>query len=69
MAERPQDNTHLRGFASMDKAKRTKIARSGGVAAHQQGKAHEWTTEEAVQAGRKGGQASRGGRGKLRGGV
>lgn len=30
-----------------------------------QGNRHEWSAEEARRAGRKGGQASRGGRGKL----
>lgn len=53
-----------RGFASMDKAKQREIARKGGKAAHQQGSAHEWTPEEAREAGRKGGKISRGGRGR-----
>lgn len=44
-----------RGFASMDKAKQRDIARKGGRAAHQKGTAHEWTSEEARAAGRKGG--------------
>ena len=46
-----------RGFASMDHARRTKIASSGGIAAHKLGRAHTWTTEEARAAGRKGGRA------------
>ncbi len=46
-----------RGFASMSLAKRTAIAKSGGVKAHQLGKAHQFTREEAIQAGRKGGKA------------
>lgn len=54
-----------RGFASMDKAKQREIASKGGKAAHQKGTAHEWTSEEARTAGRKGGQISRGGRGRL----
>jgi general stress protein YciG len=41
------------------------IASKGGKAAHQKGAAHEWTSDEARNAGRKGGQVSRGGRGKL----
>ena len=47
-----------RGFASMDRAKQREIASKGGKAAHQKGTAHEWTSEEAREAGRKGGMAS-----------
>ena len=47
-----------RGFASMDRAKQREIASKGGKAAHQKGTAHEWTSEEACEAGRKGGMAS-----------
>ena len=47
-----------RGFASMDRAKQRDIASKGGKAAHQKGTAHEWTSEEARDAGRKGGLAS-----------
>jgi hypothetical protein len=47
-----------RGFASMDRAKQRDIASKGGKAAHQKGTAHEWTSEEAREAGRKGGMAS-----------
>ena len=54
-----------RGFASMDRAKQREIASKGGKAAHQKGTAHEWSREEAREAGRRGGQRSRGGRGRL----
>ena len=54
-----------RGFASMSPDKQREIASKGGRAAHQKGTAHEWTSEEARNAGRKGGQISRGGRGRL----
>jgi general stress protein YciG len=54
-----------RGFASMSPEKQREIASKGGRAAHQKGTAHEWTSDEARQAGRKGGQVSRGGRGRL----
>ena len=54
-----------RGFASMSREKQREIASKGGRAAHQKGTAHEWTSEEARNAGRKGGQISRGGRGRL----
>jgi hypothetical protein len=47
-----------RGFASMDRNKQREIASKGGKAAHQKGTAHEWTSDEAREAGRKGGMAS-----------
>jgi uncharacterized protein len=47
-----------RGFASMDRANQRDIASKGGRAAHAKGTAHEWTSEEAREAGRKGGKAS-----------
>jgi hypothetical protein len=50
-----------RGFASMDPQRQREIASEGGRAAHKQGVAHEWSSEEAREAGRKGGQNSRGG--------
>jgi len=46
-----------RGFASMDRSKQREIASKGGKAAHQKGTAHEWTSDEAREAGRKGGMA------------
>jgi general stress protein YciG len=42
----------------MDRGKQKEIASKGGKAAHQKGTAHEWTSEEARNAGRKGGLAS-----------
>jgi uncharacterized protein len=50
--------TEDRGFASMERNKQREIASKGGKAAHQKGTAHEWTSEEAREAGRKGGMAS-----------
>ena len=47
-----------RGFASMDPEKQRSIASKGGKSAHEKGRAHEWTVEEARAAGRKGGCAS-----------
>ena len=44
-----------RGFASMDERKQREIASKGGKAAHEKGTAHEFTSEEARAAGRKGG--------------
>lgn len=46
-----------RGFASMDPDKQRQIASKGGRAAHRRGTAHEFTSEEAREAGRKGGLA------------
>ena len=42
----------------MERTKQREIASKGGKAAHQKGTAHEWTSEEAREAGRKGGMAS-----------
>ena len=50
-----------RGFASMDDDKQRKIASEGGKAAHEKGTAHEFSSQEAREAGRKGGEASHGG--------
>jgi general stress protein YciG len=47
-----------RGFAAMDPAKQRLIARSGGHAAHEKKRAHEFSSEEARIAGRKGGHAA-----------
>jgi general stress protein YciG len=49
--------TSKRGFASMDAAKQREIASKGGRAAHSKGTAHEFTSDEARVAGRKGGEA------------
>ena len=64
-AKQPGERKERRGFASMSPEKQREIASKGGRAAHQKGTAHEWTSEEARSAGRKGGQISRGGRGRL----
>ena len=58
-AER-SSQTSGRGFAAMDPEYQRKIAREGGRIAHERGVAHKWTSEEAREAGRKGGQNSRG---------
>jgi uncharacterized protein len=62
---RTAERKERRGFASMTPEKQREVASKGGRAAHQKGTAHEWTSEEARSAGRKGGQISRGGRGRL----
>ncbi|MEK7556557.1 MAG: stress-induced protein [Patescibacteria group bacterium] len=59
-----------RGFGGMvqtdeGRIKQREIASKGGVAAHKKGTVHEWTADEARSAGRKGGQVSRGSRGRI----
>ena len=53
-----QDQTEgtARGFAAMDREQQRRIASSGGRAAHQRGSAHEFSPDEAREAGRKGGR-------------
>lgn len=46
-----------RGFASWDPEKLRDVSRQGGRAAHQTGQTHQYTSDEARQAGRKGGQS------------
>jgi general stress protein YciG len=46
-----------RGFASMDRSKQREIASKGGRAAHEKGTAHQFSSNEAREAGRKGGGA------------
>jgi general stress protein YciG len=48
---------HGRGFASMDADRQRAIASAGGRAAHRSGHAHEFSPEEAREAGRRGGLA------------
>jgi len=47
-----------RGFAAMDASEVRRLASKGGKAAHEQGTAHEFTSDEAKAAGRLGGMAS-----------
>jgi general stress protein YciG len=54
-AEGQMSGKSRRGFASMDPARQREIASKGGRAAHEKGTAHEWSSDEARQAGRKGG--------------
>lgn len=49
--------TSHRGFAAMDPEKQRAIASKGGQAAHAKGTAHQFDSEEARAAGRKGGMA------------
>jgi general stress protein YciG len=52
-----QRQRSVRGFAAMSPERQKEIARVGGKAAHQQGVAHQWNSEEARNAGKKGGQS------------
>lgn len=52
-------DTGRRGFASMDEEQQREIASMGGRAAHEYGSAHEFTPEEAREAGRIGGEHTR----------
>ncbi len=60
-AEQPQPEparvARPRGFAALDRENVRAMARKGGMAAHQAGTAHEFTSEEARAAGRKGGRS------------
>lgn len=51
--QQPKQN---RGFASMNPERQKEIARKGGRAAHEKGTAHQFTSDEARAAGRKGGE-------------
>jgi general stress protein YciG len=56
MPEKERGGRSQRGFASMDREKQREIASKGGRAAHAKGTAHEFTPDEAREAGRKGGE-------------
>lgn len=47
--------TSKRGFAGMDPEKLKTLSSRGGKAAHAKGTAHEFSSEEAKAAGKKGG--------------
>jgi general stress protein YciG len=51
-----RNGTSHRGFAAMDQNKQREIASKGGRAAHVKGTAHQWSSDEARAAGRKGGE-------------
>lgn len=57
MSSEPKLTKYLKGFAALDKDRMSEIARAGGIMAHIRGAAHEFTPEEAVAAGKKGGAA------------
>lgn len=53
-----KNSSSKRGFAAMEVEERVIIARKGGKASHEKGHAHEFTPEEAREAGKKGGRKS-----------
>ena len=53
----PQKPRRPRGFAAMDRSRVSEIASKGGKAAHAAGTAHQFSSDEARNAGRKGGVA------------
>ena len=57
MSDQTPSGTKRRGFASMSSELQRVIASKGGKAVHQSGNAHRFTSEEAKEAGRKGGLA------------
>jgi len=57
IAAEPQKPRRPRGFAAMDRTKVSEIASKGGKAAHAAGTAHQFSSDEARNAGRKGGVA------------
>jgi general stress protein YciG len=68
MASNEKGESRGRGFAGMDPERQRQISSQGGKAAHQKGTAHEFDSEEAREAGRKGGMVS-GGRRRAREGT
>lgn len=55
-AEKGETTSRPRGFAAMTSDRQRQIASLGGRTAHERGQAHQFSSEEARQAGRKGGQ-------------
>ena len=62
MATKTNTGRSRRGFAAMSEERQREIASKGGKAAHAKGTAHQFTSEEARRAGRKGGRARAGAR-------
>lgn len=57
-ASEPARKKSRRGFASMSAEQQRAIASMGGRAVHERGTAHEFTSDEAREAGRLGGEAA-----------
>ena len=50
--QKSEQQKSRRGFAAMSPDRQREIASQGGRAAHQQGVAHEWSADEAREAGK-----------------
>ena len=55
--QHPRKGRSRRGFAAMDPEERREISSRGGKASHLSGRGHEFSSEEAREAGRRGGEA------------
>ena len=53
------DNTHKRGFGSMDAEQQREIARKGGLSVKPENRSFSKNPDLAREAGRKGGEKSR----------
>jgi len=67
--QEPKKKKTRRGFAAMNPEKQREIASLGGKTAHAKGTAHEFSPEEAREAGRKGGEAAQRAKARARAGV
>lgn len=47
-----------RGFAALPTSELRRISSAGGRASHESGHGHEWTSQEARQAGKRGGRVA-----------
>ena len=66
MASKDNGRTSNRGFASMDRDRQRQIASKGGESVPASKRSFSRNPSLAAEAGRKGGQASHGGRGAER---
>ena len=65
-AKTEEQRPRRRGFAAMDRDRVKAIASKGGRAAHAAGTAHQFSSDEARVAGKKGGEAPHVRRGGVR---
>lgn len=56
MSDEPKKK--LRGFAALSPEQRRAVSRKGGSTSAALGRSHRWTSEEAREAGKKGGASS-----------
>jgi uncharacterized protein len=63
----PESRIHLRGFASLPKERVREISILGGRRVQESGRGHVFSSDEAREAGRKGGAAKAANRAKQAG--